>query len=86
MPEEDPCAPCEVNFSTRMRGVVCDTRLILADSYLDCRVICEDLLDVEEERSERKKAKAIENCKCWCQKLMLKDICSGMLMNIIGSY
>ena len=82
MPEEDPCAPCEVNFSTRMQGVVCDMHLILADSYMACRVICEDLLGVEEEKTPHKKAEAIENCKCWCQKLMLKDICSGMFIII----
>ena len=85
MPEEDPCAPCEVNFSTRMRGVVCDMELILAESYTSCRDICEDILGVEDEKTPHKKAEAIENCKCLCKELMLKDICSGII-KVIASH
>ena len=81
VPEEDPCAPCEVDFTPRMRGIECDVQQMSPESYPDCRDICEEHANVENERSASKRAKNIENCKCLCQSLMLKDVCSGKLTN-----
>ena len=76
VPEEDPCAPCD-DLTPHMRGIECDVQQMSPESYPDCRNICESLLNVEDEKSPRKQTKAINNCKCLCQSLMLKDVCSS---------
>lgn len=79
MPDEDLCAPCEVDFTPGMSGIEDNIQQMSPESYSHCRNICEGLLELEDESSTRKKAKAIKNCKCFCKELMLKHICSGML-------
>ena len=83
VPDEEPCAPCEeIDFTGSRSRLECNTQLISAESFTQCREICEEILNFDE-RGPRSKATRIQkDCRCLCKSMHLQEACPGKYSKI----
>ena len=79
------CAPGdELDFRGMESNVQCHPDVITAESFSECRTICEEILNVDDEatmpKKTRSRARGKENCRCLCKILHLNNKCSSKSM------